>query len=141
MGCVMSDAVAARFSCDACGKTYGWKPELAGKKAKCKCGAVIPIPAEPPGSPPAQEDLYALAESAPPVTKPKPRVPLAPAAPRATEGRGAVATAAVATARAPAGPVGFPGATQRRERMTNDVLVDKTRDLYVPIGLITVGVL
>jgi len=40
-------AGGATFSCDSCGKQYPWKPELAGKKAKCKCGAVLSIPAQP----------------------------------------------------------------------------------------------
>jgi len=39
-------AGGATFSCDSCGKQYPWKPELAGKKAKCKCGALISIPAQ-----------------------------------------------------------------------------------------------
>jgi len=37
----------AMFSCNSGGKQYPWKPELAGKKAKCKCGAVLSIPAKP----------------------------------------------------------------------------------------------
>jgi len=40
-------AGGATFSCDSCGKQYPWKPELAGKKAKCKCGAMLNIPAQP----------------------------------------------------------------------------------------------
>ena len=40
-------AGGATFSCEACGKQYPWKAELAGKKAKCKCGAVLNIPAQP----------------------------------------------------------------------------------------------
>ena len=40
-------AGGATFSCDSCGKQYPWKPELAGKKAKCKCGALLNIPAQP----------------------------------------------------------------------------------------------
>jgi hypothetical protein len=40
-------AGGATFSCNSCGKQYPWKPELAGKKAKCKCGAVLAIPAKP----------------------------------------------------------------------------------------------
>src|SRR5690348_16638707 len=38
----------AGFSCGACGKQYRWKPELAGKKVKCKCGTPISVPATPP---------------------------------------------------------------------------------------------
>src|SRR6266513_4898710 len=40
-------AGGATFSCNSCGKQYPWKPELAGKKAKCKCGAILSIPAKP----------------------------------------------------------------------------------------------
>ena len=32
------------FSCDACGKQYTLRPELAGRKVKCKCGAVLIAP-------------------------------------------------------------------------------------------------
>ena len=33
----------------ACGKTYRWKPELAGRKARCKaCGGVVAFPAAEP---------------------------------------------------------------------------------------------
>jgi hypothetical protein len=45
-------AGGATFSCDSCGKQYPWKPELAGKKAKCKCGALISIPAQAPARTP-----------------------------------------------------------------------------------------
>jgi hypothetical protein len=56
-----------KFSCASCGKEYRWKPELAGKQAKCKCGATITVPKTPP--PPAVpkqaevdlDGLYALA--------------------------------------------------------------------------------
>jgi hypothetical protein len=33
--------------CPSCGKRYGYKPELAGKRVKCKCGGVIGVPAAP----------------------------------------------------------------------------------------------
>src|SRR5688572_14501679 len=36
-----------KFSCDACGTEFRWKPEIVGKKAKCKCGAVIEVPEHP----------------------------------------------------------------------------------------------
>ena len=45
----------ARFECDHCGKRHTWKPQLAGKRAKCSCGMTITIPATPP-----QEDPDAL---------------------------------------------------------------------------------
>jgi len=39
---------AGRFGCSACGKSYAWKAELAGKRVKCKCGAVMTVPASAP---------------------------------------------------------------------------------------------
>src|SRR5678815_2959020 len=61
----MEEVAQGKFSCGGCGKTYKWKPQLAGKKAKCKCGHVMTVPKELP----AEEedglgDLYALAEEA-----------------------------------------------------------------------------
>src|SRR5258706_7878857 len=68
-----SSTTAGKFSCDACGKSYTWKAELAGKRVKCKCGAVMTVPASDPAAaavveealPPDFEDLYALAEGTP----------------------------------------------------------------------------
>jgi hypothetical protein len=45
-----------RFACPACGKRYRWKPELAGRSAKCGCGAKLVVPAEAPVEPAAQPD-------------------------------------------------------------------------------------
>ena len=39
-----------KFICPACGKQYRWKPELAGRSAKCACGGKLVVPAEPPGA-------------------------------------------------------------------------------------------
>ena len=47
----MSEITGAKFTCPSCGKQYKWKPELAGKKGKCKCGGVLAIPAKPPAEP------------------------------------------------------------------------------------------
>src|SRR6187200_3135581 len=38
-----------------CGKHYRWKPELAGKRAKCKCGAAVAFPKEDPEAAEARE--------------------------------------------------------------------------------------
>ena len=43
--------MAGTVACASCGKEYRWKPELAGKRAKCKCGGVVSFPkADPAGS-------------------------------------------------------------------------------------------
>ncbi len=34
-------------NCSQCGRSYQLRDELAGKKAKCKCGGTILIPAAP----------------------------------------------------------------------------------------------
>lgn len=33
-----------RFECDSCGKSYAWKPQLAGRRARCACGHEIVVP-------------------------------------------------------------------------------------------------
>ena len=45
------------ITCASCGKRYRARPELAGKKVRCKCGATIAVPA---GSPADSPDPYAL---------------------------------------------------------------------------------
>lgn len=41
------DDTAGRIYCE-CGKSYRWKPKLAGKAGKCPCGRRVDFPAEPP---------------------------------------------------------------------------------------------
>lgn len=57
---------ASKFACDGCGKSYSWKPELAGRRVKCKCSQVMTVPASDPSqsepAPDGFDDLYALAE-------------------------------------------------------------------------------
>lgn len=36
------------FKCAGCARQYKWKPELAGKKVKCKCGTAIEVPSQMP---------------------------------------------------------------------------------------------
>jgi hypothetical protein len=146
----MSDATVAKFACDGCGKQYTWKPELAGKKAKCKCGAVMMIPADAPMAPEA-DGLYDLAPDSAPKPKAKPKAPMAPLAPRNAGGgrseslRPAMAAAAHGGGGGGGGPipagVGYaPGPTQReKDRFSKDTLFDQNRDLYVPIGIMVAG--
>lgn len=42
---------SVKFACPSCNKEFAWKPEIAGKKAKCKCGNTIAIPSSPPPPP------------------------------------------------------------------------------------------
>src|SRR5437867_3970116 len=100
----MSQVDEARFACEGCKKTYRWKPELAGKKVKCKCGTVMTCPAQEPGA--AVEDLYDLApeenaQNARPAPAPaRPAAEEETAVPLAAKAKAAPARAQVATATA-----------------------------------------
>ena len=52
-----------QFSCDNCGKSYAWKPQLAGKRVKCKCGSPLSVPKTDPAAHDdgGLDDLAALA--------------------------------------------------------------------------------
>src|SRR4051812_2565154 len=56
------------FTCPACGKHFAWKPEIAGKKAKCTCGSAVQVPLslDPPApEPEPEEELFDFADAAP----------------------------------------------------------------------------
>ncbi len=81
---------AGKFECQGCQRAYTWKPELAGKKVRCKCGQVMVAPDSPPLSeaepePQISESTYDLAsDPAPPLPKPvlaRPTLAAAPVAP------------------------------------------------------------
>lgn len=48
--------MSSKVACPSCGKGYRWKPDLAGRKVKCKCGEIFrmadasPDASEPPGT-------------------------------------------------------------------------------------------
>jgi hypothetical protein len=50
----------AVIQCPNCQKEYRWKPELAGKKVKCKCGEEFGVPKDEPAV--EGNDLYDLAD-------------------------------------------------------------------------------
>ena len=79
--------MAGAVTCAGCGKEYRWKPELAGKRAKCKCGGVVSFPKggsaaaaapPPPPPPPIPSDVpegfedFGMAADAPPPPPPPP---------------------------------------------------------------------
>jgi hypothetical protein len=45
---MMEQITKPRFSCSQCGRSFRWKPAIAGKKARCVCGAVAKVPITPP---------------------------------------------------------------------------------------------
>jgi hypothetical protein len=54
----MTDVDGPKFACAACGREFRWKPELAGKKAKCKCGAMVTVPTAPPAPAAVENDAF-----------------------------------------------------------------------------------
>jgi hypothetical protein len=132
----MSQGEIIRFSCAACGKSFAWKPELAGKKAKCKCGKIIQVPKGAPKE--AEDDLYDLAPGdgpLPPVSFSSSAAPVTPAAAAAPVPR-------VASATAYPGPVlGYKqGPAQReRDRFSTENLMDMTRDVHAPVAFMLAG--
>jgi len=103
----MSSSNAAKFSCPACGKQYTWKPALAGKQAKCACGAVMLVPAEPPGCE-EPDDVYDLAEAA----------QVASATP--TAARSAAVPPVVTPAQVQTSPMATPSAGRARRQEVDD---------------------
>jgi hypothetical protein len=98
-----------RFFCDACGKALVWKQALAGKRAKCSCGAITLVPPQP------------AAVGA----RPKAATPTAPTAPVVQATLGYVSA-----------NVNKPTPTAE---LDTDKLIDKVRDIYVPTGLVAFG--
>jgi hypothetical protein len=138
-----SKVVGGKFSCAACGKQYAWKPQLAGKKAKCACGAAIVVPhatvAPPiPAPAPADYDLYDVAPP-PAVVAPALTAPGLPAqhdtaAPR-YPGAGKVGVVMRPADDAATAPRDTGG--KRRDRSAD--IHDVRRDLLLPLGLIAAG--
>ena len=128
----MSESQIQNFHCIGCNKSYRWKPELAGKKAKCKCGQVMEVPAEPP-QPPEEEGLYDLVDEAPP--RPQVQGPVmsppasAPARPAVAPASGRIVS-----------PV-LPYASVARPRLRDEDSAGEERGkhLFLPVGLIVVG--
>ncbi len=86
----MTQAAMEQIVCAGCGKSYRWKPELAGKKGKCKCGQLLQFPMDDPGAQaaaamPKEEEAgeYELNE---PVAAPKPVAPKAAVGIKACKG-------------------------------------------------------
>jgi hypothetical protein len=163
----MGSTTAGKFSCDGCGKSYTWKAELAGRRVKCKCGAVMTVPATDPAAvddalPPDFEDLYALAEGTPIAEAVTP-----PAFTRdkaagggggggggGRGGGGGAAIPALATAGGtgggggrgkPSPMLGYAQMAPKRhgnrdeDQRSGEVFFHPVKDLYIPAGLVVAG--
>ncbi len=129
---------APKFSCDGCQRNYTWKPELAGKRVKCKCGKVMTVPqnVEPPAV--EEDDLYALAEDAEKAAVQPSRLVAAAAAPIPK-----AATAGGAPTHSKSGiPLAYKsGPTPREIERAAAAGLDMQRDLYAPLAFLAVGFL
>jgi hypothetical protein len=54
----MSQAQSNTISCPFCNRQYNWKPDLAGRRVKCKCGNVIAVPEVSPAEESPSDDTY-----------------------------------------------------------------------------------
>ncbi len=84
------------FMCATCGKRFRWRPEIAGRKGKCGCGAIFQAPMTMSAAA-APDDLYDIVET-----------PQSPA-PSSVAASPAVAPAADASAIASSLGVALPG--------------------------------
>jgi len=118
--------LSTRFTCDACGKAYRWKPQLASRRVKCACGHVMTAPSAPPAE---EEELYDLVPDSEPRSAMKVTVidhpVISPPAPAPFKPGDAVSYARRAT---PATGVAV-----------EHYFPDRVKDLYMPLALIAAG--
>ncbi len=50
-------STTSKVSCQGCGRTYRWQPNLAGKKVRCKCNAMFVMPSSDPAAKSTATDL------------------------------------------------------------------------------------
>jgi hypothetical protein len=127
---------APKFSCNGCQRNYTWKPEIAGKRVKCKCGNVITVPQniDPPAT--EEDDLYALAEDAEKAAaQPSRLVAAAPPPPKAT------ASAAPTHSRSGIPLAYKSGPSPREIERAAAAGLDMQRDVYAPLIFLSVGFL
>jgi hypothetical protein len=111
-----------RLTCDGCGRSYAWTPQLGGRKVKCKCGHVMVAP-ERPEQPQADDELYDLSP--------------APTANSHDSNRMAPTPTIIR-------PETGPTLAYRRPDLADGDLVemyfpDRVKDLYMPLALIAGG--
>jgi hypothetical protein len=120
------------FACDSCGKTYAWKEQIAGKKAKCKCGATLTVPTEAPEPPDSGlDDLYALVPDGPVDEGASARIAMPTPAPVPSSAPRIPGAAALPYQRGPT--------AREQEFAKNANFIDQNRDIYVPVALLIIG--
>lgn len=120
-------ADAAQFSCEACGKIYRWKQEIAGRRVKCGCGTIFQCPQD---SPIDDDGLFALA--------PQP-TPARPALQPVASTMNTVAAAIPAKTR----PLAYRAPAQEKANESSGFTIGELtiKDFYAPIALIVLGTL
>ena len=139
----MSEVAVLKFGCPSCQRQFAWKEQLAGKKAKCKCGQVIEVPLsmsnDTADEEPLLRDIIDFADDDPPLAK----VVKVAKAPLAVPALAAAAGPKKAVKAGGPVPLGYKSAPTKREkdRFSQANLMDMPRDVYVPVGLLAAGLL
>ena len=147
----MGSETGYRFLCPGCSASFGWKPQYAGRRIRCKCGQVF-MPPDPATAAAAEDpDPYDVSGEPPPAAPPRqapPRqAPPRPAAvpPTALAPVAPVHAPAAAAAAAPDRLAGvaalYPGRRARPVAEEADAGQEGSalKDLYVPIALLVLG--
>ena len=150
----MSDAIGARVACPSCGTNYRWKPELGGKKVRCKCGNPFEIPAFPPVGAAGAGPIELAVGAAPPARCPSCGGEIKPTAVICLNcgfnlKTGQALNTQMGDVPVPPGVVpamlaamGKPSATAKAlEEREDDAGSNELYDLYLPAGMIALGVL
>ncbi len=118
----------AQFSCNSCGRKFTWKPALAGKKARCKCGVTIEVPASIT-TPTVQDDLYDFVD-APPSELPRVAVVAPPVAVKSETNAPTL------------NYLRGPSMKDRiQENRRNNSMLSRPRDIYAPVAMFVIGFL
>lgn len=112
-----------RFSCEACAKVYRWKPELAAKRVKCKCGHVMTAPQSP-----VEDDLYAMAPAPEKFDSIHPPI-------------GAIAPQPISPRQATTSPVmAYAGSVRNSQPPIEESIGGSPlKEIYVPAAMVLVG--
>jgi len=128
-----SSPAGFRFLCPGCGTSFGWKPQYAGRKIRCRCGKVF-VPPEPPAAAtePLEPQEYDVDDGPGPVPQPA----SAAARPAPVGGPSSVAAPSFAAAAAL-----YPGRRARPAAQEAGRAREESafRELYLPIAMLALG--
>ncbi|HEV2293385.1 MAG TPA: hypothetical protein VGR35_05985 [Tepidisphaeraceae bacterium] len=133
-------AGAGVISCPECGSSYPWKPQLAGKKVRCKCGKLFTaVPPKVLAAEPVEEpDVFALEEDSDVRAIPAPkkvvtRMPMAGAAPARA---GSAATMAPPAAAGAGLASAYPTHGRRRVHAQEEDTSESRKKIVIPIAIL-----